>query len=106
MPSAAARILSAVAPLLLAACVATPEDTSGLRVVRRTPDEFCRGTARSVAIDRYHMKKNGMPLEQAVESNGGVAVIDAITRAIYSRQLGSEAQAADAGTAACLGYFG
>ena len=46
-----------------------------------------------------------MSIKKALEQNGGVAVIDAITKAIYSRDLKSKAQAADAGTAACLSYF-
>ena len=51
------------------------------------------------------MKRDGVSLAKALERNGGVAVIDAITKAIYSREFKSEAQAADAGTAACLSYF-
>jgi hypothetical protein len=51
------------------------------------------------------MKRDGVSIKRALEQNGGVAVIDAITKAIYSRCLMSEAQAADAGTAACLSYF-
>jgi len=51
------------------------------------------------------MKKDGVSIKRALEQNGGVAVIDAITKAIYSRDLMSEAQAADAGTTACLSYF-
>jgi hypothetical protein len=104
MSSAGARV--ALAVLLLAGCAGTPEeDTSGLRVVRRTPDEFCRGTARTVAVDRYAMKREGVPLRKALEGNGGVAVIDAITNAVYGRETRSEAQAADVGQAACLAYF-
>ncbi len=98
-------LLSAAALLSLAACAAQRSD-SGIRIVNRTPDEFCRGTARSIAVDRYGMKRDGVSIKNALEQNGGVAVIDAITKAIYSRDLKSEAQAADAGSAACLSYFG
>ena len=103
----AARLLIAVLTVLAAAgCAGTPqEDTSGVRIVRRTPDEFCRGTARSVAIDRYNMKREGTPLAGALEQNGGVDVIDAITRAVYNGDARTETQAADLGTAACLRYF-
>ena len=97
-------LLSAAALLSLAACAAQHSD-SGIRVVHRTPDEFCRGTARSIAIDRYGMKRDGVPLKKALEQKGGVAVIDAITKAIYSQDLESEVEAANAGTAACLSYF-
>jgi hypothetical protein len=91
---------------VLAGCAgAAQEDTSGLRVVRRTPDEFCRGTARSLAVDRYVLKRDGVPLSKALAQNGGVDVIDAVTRAVYGGEVRSEAQAADAGTAACLRYF-
>jgi len=97
-------LLSAAALLSLAACAAQRGD-SGVRIVNRTPDEFCRGTARSIAVDRYGMKRDGVTIRNALEQNGGVAVIDAVTKAIYSRDLKSEAEAADAGTAACLSYF-
>jgi hypothetical protein len=90
---------------LLAGCAGAKEDRSGVNIVRRTPDEFCRGTARSVAIDRYAMKRDGATLTKALEANGGVAVIDAITRAVYSRDPRSERDAADVGTSACLAYF-
>ena len=96
--------MSAAALLSLAACAAQRSD-SGIGIVHRTPDEFCRGTARSIAVDRYHMQRDGVSIKKALERNGDVAVIDAITKAIYSRDLVSEAQAADAGTAACLSYF-
>ncbi len=97
-------LLSAAALLSLAACAAQRSD-SGIRIFHRAPDEFCRGTARSIAIDQYRMKRDGVSIKVALEQNGGVALIDAITKAIYSRDLMSEAQAADAGTAACLSYF-
>src|SRR3972149_8756483 len=104
--SAPARgVLVPVAALLpLAACAAQRGD-SGIRIVHRPPAEFCRGTARSIAVDRYGMKRDGVSIKRALEQNGGVAPIDAITKAIYSRDLMSEAEAADAGTAACLRYF-
>jgi len=104
--SGAGALLCAVL-IAVAGCASRRDDSgdAGIRVVHRTPDEFCRGTARSVAVDRYGMKKDGTPLKEALEQNGGVAVIDEITKAIYSRDLNSEAQAADAGTAACLRYF-
>ena len=51
------------------------------------------------------MKQDGAPLAKALAANGGVAVIDAITRGVYSRDPKSEREAADAGTAACLSYF-
>jgi hypothetical protein len=51
------------------------------------------------------MKRDGVPLKKALEQKGGVAVIDAITKAIYSQDLESEVEAANAGTAACLSYF-
>jgi hypothetical protein len=101
----AAQLLAMAALLPLSACAAQPEDRSGIRIVQRTPAQFCRGTARSVAVDRYAMKKGGMSLKGALDQNGGVAVIDAITRAVYERNLESDAQAADAGTAACASYF-
>jgi hypothetical protein len=97
-------LVSAAALLSLAACAA-PRSDSGIRIVNRTPDEFCRGTARSIAVDRYGMKRDGVSIQKALEQNGGVGVIDAITKVIYSRDLKSEAQAADSGTAACLSYF-
>ena len=100
----AGALLSAAALLSLAACAAQRSD-SGVRIVHRTPDEFCRGTARSVAVDRYGMKRDGVSINKALEQDGGVAVIGAITKAIYSRDFKSEADAADAGTAACLSYF-
>ena len=100
----AGAFLSITALLSLAACAAQRGD-SGVRIVHRTPDEFCRGTARSIAVERYGRKRDGVSLEKALEQNGGVALIDMITKAIYSRDLKSEAQAADAGTAACLSYF-
>ena len=96
--------MSVAALLSLAACAAQRGD-SGIRIVHRAPDEFCRGTARSIAVDRYGMKRDGVSIKRALEQNGGVALIDAITKAIYSRDLMSEAEAADAGTAACLRYF-
>ena len=100
----AAALLSAATLLSLAACAAQRSD-SGIRIGHRTPDEFCRGTARAIAVDRYGMKRDGASIEKALEQNGGVAVIDAITKAIYGRDLMTEAQAADAGTAACLRHF-
>jgi hypothetical protein len=100
----AGALLSAAALLSLAACAAQRSD-SGIRIFHRTPDEFCRGTARSIAVDQYRMKRDGVSMKKVLEQNGGVAVIDAITKAIYSRDLMSEVQAADAGTAACLSYF-
>ena len=102
---AARLLIGLIAVLATAGCADTPEDTSGVRIVRRTPDKFCRGTARSVAIDRYNMKREGMPLAKALEQNGGVDVIDAITRAVYSGDARTETQAADLGTTACLRYF-
>ena len=101
---AAGVFLSVAALLSLAACAAQRGD-SGIRIVHRAPDEFCRGTARSVAVDRYGMKRDGVSINKALEQDGGVAVIGAITKAIYSRDFKSEADAADAGTAACLSYF-
>ena len=90
--------------LSLAACAAPDApDNSGLRIVQRTPEQFCKGTARSVAADKYRMKTSGISLGKALE--GGVPVIDAITRAVYGPTVRSETQAADAGTAACLAYF-
>ena len=103
-PGHVCSALTAAALLSLAAC-ATQRGDSGIRIVHRTPDEFCRGTARSIAVDRYGMKSDGVPIKKALEQQGGVAVIDAITKAIYGQELKSEAQAADAGTAACLSYF-
>lgn len=97
-------LLSAAALLSFAACAAQRGD-AGVRIVHHTPNEFCRGTARSIAVERYDMKRNGVPLKRAQEENAGVAVIDAITNEIYSGNFKSEAQAADAGTAACLRYF-
>jgi len=91
--------------VLLAGCAGAREDTSGITFIRRTPDEFCRGTARSIAIDRYEMKRGGTTLARALEPNGGVAVVDAITRAVYSRDPRSDREAADIGTAACLEHF-
>ena len=100
-----AGVLLFTASLLsLVACAAQRND-SGVRIVHRTPDEFCRGTARSIAVDQYGKKKDGASIEKALEKNGSVALIAAITKAIYSQDLRSEAQAADAGTAACLSYF-
>ena len=100
----AGALLSAAVLLSLAACAAQRSD-SGIRIAHRTPDEFCRGTARSIAVDQYGMKRDGVSIKKALEQNGGVALIDMITKAIYNRDLKSEAQAADAGTAACLSYF-
>ena len=100
----AGMFLSAAALLSLTACAAQRSD-SGIRIVHRPPDEFCRGTARSIAVDRYGTKRDGVSIEKALEQNGGVAVIDAITKAIYGRDVMTEAQAADAGTAACLRHF-
>ena len=100
----AGALLSAAALLSLAACAAQRSD-SGIRVFHRTPDEFCRGTARSIAVDQYGMKRDGVSIKKALQQNGGVAVIDMITKAIYSLDLKSEAEAADAGTAACLSHF-
>ncbi len=91
--------------LSVAPCAAQ-RDNSGIRVVHSTPDQFCRGTARSIAVDRYDMKRDGTPLEEALAQNQGVAVIEAITRAVYASGVDSEGQAADAGTAACRRYFG
>ena len=106
MWSTGLKLLAASALLAVTGCAGAPaEDTSGIRIVRRTPDEFCRGTARNVAVDRYNMKREGASLKEALDQNGGVDVIDAITKAIYSRNPASESQAADAGTAACLAYF-
>ncbi len=97
-----AGVLAAL--LSLAACAAPPND-AGVRVVHRTPDQFCRGTAQSLAVDRYAMKRAGTPLKKALEQDEGVAVIDAITQAVYANGVDSEAQAAEAATAACLRYF-
>ena len=97
-------LLCAAALLSLAACAAQPGN-SGIRIVNRTLYEFCRGTARSIAVERYGLKRSGMSIKNALEQNGGVPVIDAITKAIYGRDLHSEAQAAEAGTAGCLSYF-
>ena len=49
------------------------------------------------------MKTSGISLGKALE--GGVPVIDAITKAVYGATVRSETQAADTGTAACLAYF-
>ena len=105
--AAGAGALLSAALVSVAACASQRDYSgdSGIRVVHRTPDQFCRGTARSVAIDRYSLKRDGTPLREALEQNGGVAVIDEITKAVYSSDLDSEAQAADAGTAACLRHF-
>jgi hypothetical protein len=97
-------ILLTASLLSLTACAAQRGD-SGVRIVNRTPDEFCRGTARSIAVDQYGKKRDGVPIEKALERNSDVALIAAITKAIYSQDLKSEAQAADAGTAACVSYF-
>ncbi len=97
-------VLSAAAMLSLTAC-AQPGDSSGIRIIQRTPDEFCRGTVRSIAVERYSMKRKGLPLAKALEQNDGVAMIDAVTRAIYSADVRTEVQAADVGTEACLRYF-
>lgn len=96
--------LSVAALLSITAC-AQKSDGSGIRIIQRTPEEFCRGTARSIAMERYNMKRKGVPLAKALKENGGVAMIDAVTRAIYSTDIRSEAQAADVGTEACLRYF-
>jgi len=101
---------------LLVSCAIRPDDAgsrtsatsvggTGIRIVHRTPGQFCRGTARSIAVERYMMKRDGTPLDKALESNAGVAVVDTITRAIYESDLASEEQAADAGTSTCLRYF-
>ncbi len=91
----------------LAACATgrSQAGDSGLRVVHSSPAEFCRGTARSIAVSRYDMKRDGTPLAEALQQNEGVALIDAITRAVYLANVSSAGQAADAGTAACLRYF-
>jgi hypothetical protein len=100
------RLTATVSLLLLSAC-AEPASTgdSSLRVTFRTPAEFCQGTGRSIAVDRYGMKSRGAPLKEALELNNGVPVIDAITRAVYAGGVASEAQAAAAGTRACLSHF-
>ena len=95
-----ARLFTAA--LLSLAAFAAQGDNSGISTIHRTPDAFCRGTARSIAIDRNTMKRDGVPVKKALEQNGGVAVIEAITKAVYSQDVKSDAQAADAGTAACL----
>ncbi len=103
-----ARITSAgLLCAALSACAAQRPltDNSGLRVVSSSPAEFCRGTARSIAVGRYDMRQEGMPLEVALQQNEGVALIDAITRAVYAANVHSEDQAADVGTSACLRYF-
>jgi hypothetical protein len=99
--------MKAAIPLALCATLlaCATEDTSGINVRRSTPDQFCRGTARGIAADRYAMKREGVPLGTVIEENGEVEVIDAITRAVYSRQPHSEDEARDIGTAACLAYF-
>ena len=100
------RAILVICALLAASCAESRQASdSGLRISFRTPSEFCEGTGRSLAVDRYNMKKNGMSLEESLELNEGVALIDAITRAVYSRDLTSESQAGAAGTSACLAYF-
>ncbi len=99
------RGFAAAALTALAACAAQPQDNSGITVARRTPDEFCHGTARSIAVDRYDMKQDGTPLEDALQQNADVALIEEITKAVYAPDVRSEEQAADAGTAACLRHF-
>ena len=98
------KLLYAAAMLSLTAC-AQPGDSSGIRIIQRTPDEFCRGTARSIAVERYNLKRKGLPLAKALEQNDGVAMVDAITKAIYSADVKSETRAADVGTETCLRYF-
>ena len=92
------------AALLSLAAFAAQGDNSGISIMHRTPDAFCRGTARSIAVDRYTMKKDAVPIQKALQQNGGVAVIDAITKAVYGQDVKSDAQAADAGTLACLNH--
>jgi hypothetical protein len=83
---------------------ACASDNSGLRIVQRSPEEFCRGSARSIATDAYAMKARGVPLSKAVNGDNP-PLVNAITRAIYSGNPKSEAAAADLGTSACLEYF-
>ena len=83
---------------------ACASDNSGLRIVQRSPEAFCSGTARSIATDGYAMKSRGVPLSKAVNSDNP-PLVNAITRAIYSGNPKSEAAAADLGTSACLEYF-
>lgn len=90
--------------LALGAC-ASAQDNSGIRVVQRTPEQFCSGTARAIAGERYAMKRKGVPLAKALEADGGTAAISAVTRAVYASSAASESQAMDAGTAGCLRYF-
>jgi hypothetical protein len=96
-----ARLCFAGVFITLQACAS---DHSGIRIVQRSPDEFCRGTARSIAADSYAMKTRGIPLSKAVDADSP-PVVNAITRAIYSGNPRSETAAAELGTAACLDYF-
>lgn len=89
---------------LMTALQACASDNSGIRVVQRSPDEFCRGSGRSIAAEGYAMKARGVPLSKAVNTDNP-PVVNAITRAIYSGNPRSEAAAADLGTSACLEYF-
>ncbi len=114
MRSFTASISCALVCAFVAACATRlprPESVpqqegTDLQVRYSTPVEFCSGTGRSIAVGRYDMRIEGTPLEVALQQNEGVGLIDAITTAVYSASVNSEDQAADAGTAACLSYFG
>lgn len=100
------RAILMICAVLAASCAESPQATdSGLKVSFRSPSEFCGGTGRSMAVDRFNLKKNGMSLDESLKLNEGVALIDAITRAVYSRDWTSESQAGAAGRSACLAYF-
>lgn len=90
---------------LFAVLQACASDNSGIRIVQRSPEEFCRGSARSIAADSYAAKARGVPMGKTVNADNP-PVVNAITRAVYGGNPGSEAAAADLGTAACLDYFG
>jgi hypothetical protein len=98
------RIATIGCLLLLSACAAPAADPS-VRIKFRTPEEFCQGTGRSIAIDRYNLKNKGASLREALDLNNGVPVIDAITRAVYASDSKSESQAATAGLRACRDHF-
>ena len=99
------KVIPAVCLLLLSGCAEPAGTADSVRITFRSPGEFCEGTGRSIAIERYNMKSKGAALKEALERNNGVPVIDAITRAVYGSESKSETQAAAVGTKACLNYF-
>ena len=91
--------------ILASGCASGREDRSGIVINRRTPDQFCNGTARSIAIDRFQMKQQGDSLAVALKADGNVPLINAITRSVYQSNARTDSQAADAGTKGCLAHF-